>query len=132
MKSKDPLCRPHRANAAMQHKRAITAALRNMGNNTRRTPEVTTSWVRRNNAAISDWLRCLLWAAPRAALWAALLFGGLSWFLAALEEERAAEFAAQAKQEEAMVQWRKDAAAKRRAAMAALREREEARHNANR
>ena len=114
----------------MQHKRAITAALRNMGNNTRRTPEVTTFWVRRNRDTLLDWARCLLWAVPRAALWAAIIWGGLSWFLAALEEERAAGLTTQAKQEEAMRAWRDDVTAKRHAAVAALREREETRTHA--
>lgn len=111
-------------------RRAARAALQRYANRPARSR--FSAWVEGNAETLADWGRCLLWAAPRAAIWAALLFGGLSWFLAALEEERAAEFAAQAKQEEAMVQWRKDAAAKRRAAMAALREREETRHNANR
>lgn len=113
-----------------RNRRAARRALAALGNNTRRTPEVTTSWVRRNRDTLLDWTRCLLWAVPRAALWVALLWGGLSWFLAALAEERAAGLTHQAKQEEAMRAWREDVTAKRRAAVAALREREEARTHA--
>lgn len=90
------------------------------------------AWVEDNAETLADWGRCLLWSIPRAALWAALLFGGLSWFLTALEEERAAGLTAQANQEEAMRAWRENVNAKRRAAMAALREREEARRHDNR
>lgn len=111
-------------------RRAARAALLRHANRPAR-PRFST-WVKANAETLADWTRCILWAAPRAALWAALMYGGLSWLLAALEEERAAEFAAQAKQEEAMRAWREDVNAKRRAAMAALREREEARPNANR
>lgn len=129
--TKGLLYRRKRAHAAMLHKRAITAALRNMGN-PRRARKVTTSWARRNRAALLDWARCLLWAAPRAALWAAIIWGGLSWFLAALEEERAWELAAREKQQEAMQAWREDVDAKRTAALHALQEREEAANHANR
>lgn len=95
-------------------------------NNQRRTHGVTIPWVRRNQETLLDWARCTLWATPRAALWALMIYGGLAWFTAALEEERAAD-AAQANQEEAMRTWRADVNAKRRAAVAALRDREDAR-----
>lgn len=105
-------------------RRAARAALQRHANRPARSRFST--WVENNAETLADWIRCLLWAAPRAALWAAILYGGLSWFLAALEEERAAGLTAQANQEEAMRAWRKDVNAKRRAAVAALREREEA------
>ena len=70
-----------------------------------------------------DWLRCLIWAAPRAALWAAIIYGSLSWFIAALQEERAAELANKAKQQDAMQVYRQKSAAMRTAAIHALQER---------
>lgn len=106
-------------------RRAARAALRQHANRPARSRFST--WVEDNAETLADWIRCLLWAAPRAALWAAILYGGLSWFLAALEEERAAGLTAQANQEEAMQKWRDRVTAQRRAALAALREREEAR-----
>lgn len=106
-------------------RRAARAALQRRANRPARSRFST--WMENNSETLADWIRCLLWAAPRAALWAAILYGGLSWFLAALEEERAAGLTAQANQEEAMQAWRDRVTEQRRAAVAALREREEAR-----
>lgn len=106
-------------------RRAARAALQRHANRPARSRFST--WVEENAETLADWIRCLLWAAPRAALWAAILYGALSWFLAALEEERAAGLTAQANQEEAMQAWRDRVTEQRRAAVAALREREEAR-----
>ena len=72
------------------------------------------------------WIRCLLWAAPRAALWAAILYGSLSWFIGALREEQQQQAERQAEhraQQNALMDWEERNAELRATAMRNLAER---------
>lgn len=79
-----------------------------------------------SRTVLLDWIRCLLWAAPRAALWAAILYGSLSWFIGALREEQQQQAERQAEhraQQNALMDWEERNAELRATAMRNLAER---------